>query len=47
MKFRVSGTPIAAALLRFFELDPKRGRAFLPAVPRCSRSPDSDFLFFR
>ncbi len=29
MKFRVSGTPIAAALLRLIELDPKRGRVFL------------------
>ena len=32
MKFRVSGAPVAATLLRLLQLDPKRGRVAFLAV---------------
>ena len=46
MKFRVSGTPIAAALLRLIELDSKRGRvSFWQCLFRFVRTGHAQSLF--
>ncbi len=46
MKFRVSGTPIAAALLKLIELDQKRGRVFFRLLPSDARASRYVSCFF-